>query len=650
MHRDKPVVSPLLHLAERRRAYKRHMDWLDDIAAHRPKVDTSKPPTVQRIVRYEKQQHRNRVMQFLDEQENLLAVKEVERRQRQTTRAYTTPVTRRSTEHTWTDQLAECEQELIAMRQAKAKVMTPDRRRPMTSQATRPKRVINDSGMVVVDLDTTANKNKDAKTPESAKTMKKKLPGLKGSEGERGSSSPRPGSRKESGRRSASELSPRKESDTPQKMSSRHESASEKPQRMSSRNESASEKPQKMSSRNESASENPQRVSSRNESASEKPQKVSSRHESSSEKPQMMSSRKESESEKQENFDEMPSEGRKSSKQVSDSGSAAGKRNRPTFTPQCVYSNEGEEEQGRTFDSASGSGKDGKLPDVIADVGDQHVQFLIQNSDQEKKQSEKEPQSDGAKKETSDEGEGKLIDVIGSVLQGGQASDQVEAREVDATNQDKDEAHHSEPDAQGEKHESEKKHDSDSEKHKSEAAKEESDKHKSESAKEESDKHKSESAKEESDKHKSESAKEESEKHKSEAAKEEHKSESGKDGHESEKHKSESGKDEHQSDKQNENEQPAQENSDAGKKDEHHSEAGGQEDAKVPSETVESQEPKLTDFVAAFRKTEESKPEPEKQEKPLPKLDGQPLAGILGVINTMDMSNITSNTTGQNNG
>ena len=91
-------------------------------------------------------------------------------------------------------------------------------------------------------------------------------------------------------------------------------------------------------------------------------------------------------------------------------------------------------------------------------------------------------------------------------------------------------------------------------------------------------------------------------------------------------------------------------NSDAGKKDEHHSEAGGQEDAKVPSETVESQEPKLTDFVAAFRKTEESKPEPEKQEKPLPKLDGQPLAGILGVINTMDMSNISSNTTGQNNG
>ena len=49
----------------------------------------------------------------------------------------------------------------------------------------------------------------------------------------------------------------------------------------------------------------------------------------------------------------------------------------------------------------------------------------------------------------------------------------------------------------------------------------------------------------------------------------------------------------------------------------------------------------------AFRKTEESKPEPD---KPLPKLDGHHLAGILGVINTMDMSNISSNTTGQNNG
>ena len=187
MHREKPVVSPLLQLAERRRAYKRHMTWLDDIAVHRPKVDTSKPPPIQRIVRYEKQQHRNRVMQFLDEQENIRAVKEVHRRQMQTTRAFTAPVNKRSTEHTWTDQLVECEQELLALRQSKSKTTTPERRRPMTSQA-RPKRVIQDSGMVVVDVDTTPNKKK-----ESPRQSKQKLPDLKEtSDDERRESSPRP--------------------------------------------------------------------------------------------------------------------------------------------------------------------------------------------------------------------------------------------------------------------------------------------------------------------------------------------------------------------------------------------------------------------------------------------------------------------------
>jgi hypothetical protein len=144
MYREEPVLSPLLDIGEKGRAYSRHLTRLTEIRDHETVVDSSRPPRVPRIALYEQIRVRNRNLQWRADEANLHAVTAIPRRE--------PPIVVRrpqgSSTASWVDRLHHYEQQLnIAPQPARSK--SP--RRPDPPAVAPQRRVFADGGMTVVD-------------------------------------------------------------------------------------------------------------------------------------------------------------------------------------------------------------------------------------------------------------------------------------------------------------------------------------------------------------------------------------------------------------------------------------------------------------------------------------------------------------------
>ena len=79
MSREPPTLSQYLDIKERKLAYKRHINTLNEIIAHPAAVVTSAPPPCGRIIEYDKHRARNRKLQLEADAENTRQILEIHR-------------------------------------------------------------------------------------------------------------------------------------------------------------------------------------------------------------------------------------------------------------------------------------------------------------------------------------------------------------------------------------------------------------------------------------------------------------------------------------------------------------------------------------------------------------------------------------------
>ena len=174
MSREPPTLSQYLDIKEKRLAYKRHINALNEIIAHPAAVNTSQPPPCGRIIEYDKHRARNRKLQLEVDAENTRSIMEIHRitheRFMMCQMNRSAPPSR--TSHKWTNHLGECEKELSASHtrpQTAIKLLSTH----SSSQQKRPKRIISDNGMTVVDDELTATKSTNSNRSRPATSNSK---------------------------------------------------------------------------------------------------------------------------------------------------------------------------------------------------------------------------------------------------------------------------------------------------------------------------------------------------------------------------------------------------------------------------------------------------------------------------------------------